>query len=267
MGQEILSLKNISFSYDNQIALKDINFCVKENDFIGIIGPNGGGKTTLLKLILGILKPQTGEIKFGGQDILKNPLRYFVGYVPQVTLFDKNFPLSVIEAVLMGRLSHSKILKNYTRQDYDSALNALKMVDIIDLKDKQVGSLSEGQKKRVFIARALASLDNSMTDKSDIRHSKLMLLDEPTASVDSFMQKGVYELLLNLKKSMAIVLVTHDIGVLSSYVEKIACLNQKLYYHDSKELTAQDIEQVYKCPVELIAHGVPHRIMKEHSDD
>ena len=247
---EIIQLSKISASYNGNIVLEDIHLSVHENDFLGIIGPNGGGKSTLLKVILGLVKPDSGSVKIFG----KNPLEAsaMIGYVPQFRVFDRDFPISVWEVVLMGRLNHKGLLHNYTKEDKRIAHESLKIVDMLDYRDRQIGQLSEGQKQRVFIARALAT------------QPKLLLLDEPTASVDTRMQVGLYELLHQLKKDLTIVLVSHDIGVISSYVNKVACLNRKLFYHGSSEIKPEDLEAAYQCPIEMIAHGVPHRVVKEH---
>ncbi len=152
----------------------------------------------------------------------------------------------------MGRLGKRGLFRKYSKQDRNATLHALETMEILDHKDQQIGKLSGGQQQRVFIARALVS------------EPDLLLLDEPTASVDTPMKTDFYELLVRLKQRMSIVLVSHDISTISIRVDKIACLNRKLYYHNSKEQSAEDLEAAYHCPVEMIAHGVPHRILKEH---
>jgi len=250
-NSEIISFNNVSFSYDGVAnAIKDVSFKMWEKDVIGIIGPNGGGKTTLLKLILGILEPRQGEIKLFG--VSPSQGRRFVGYVPQSVPFERSFPARVLSVVLMGTITGNSFFTSYSKKDVDRALEALKTVEMQDLRDKTIGELSEGQKQRVFIARALVS------------DPRLLILDEPTSSVDAVIQKTVYELFDRLKQTMSIIIVTHDVGVVSKYVEKIACLNVELFYHNTKEITAADLSKVYKCPVELIAHGVPHRVLEDH---
>jgi zinc transport system ATP-binding protein len=250
MNKEVIELNNIWVQYDGITVLEGINLIVKQNDFLGIIGPNGGGKSTLLKVILGLIIPDKGTVRIFDE----NPRysRKYIGYVPQYSLYDLNFPISVWDVVLMGRLGHTGLFKKYHDEDKKAVHKALDTVEMLEYKDRQIGNLSGGQRQRVFIARALAA------------NPKLLLLDEPATGIDTHMQTEFYELLEALKTSMAIVLVSHDISVISVTVDKIACLNHKLFYHNSKELIAEDLEQVYQCPVEFIAHGVPHRVLKDH---
>lgn len=250
MTANVVVIKDVWVHYDSIPVLEEINLVIKEHDFLGIIGVNGGGKSTLLKVILGLVKPSKGIVRvFGDTPQIS---RKYIGYVPQYSLFDLEFPVSVWEVVLMGRLGHTGLFKRYSEDDKKAALDALAKMDMLEYKDRQVGKLSGGQQHRVFIARALAA------------NPKLLLLDEPAAGIDTIIQEEFYELLEKLKTKMAIVLVSHDISAVSVYVDKIACLNHRLYYHDSKELTAEDLEATYHCPVELIAHGVPHRVLKKH---
>lgn len=250
-GREVVKLDDIWVHYDGIPVLEGINLSVEPNDFLGIIGPNGGGKTTLLKVILGLIKPTRGRVSVMGQTPERG--RRFIGYISQHNLFDRDFPVSVLDVVLMGRYSKVGLFQRYSEEDRRIASETLKTVEMLDYKDRQVGKLSGGEQQRVFIARALA------TDP------KLLLLDEPTASIDTNMQAEFYELIENLKQKMTIILVSHDISAVSIYVDKIACLNHQLFYHGSKEVSAEELEKTYHCPIQLIAHGaVPHRILKEH---
>jgi len=250
MVKEIIRLEDVWVYYDGVPALEAVNLSINDDDFLGIIGPNGGGKTTLLKVILGLLKPSRGIITIF--DDTKNKGIKSIGYVSQYNLFDHDFPISVWDTVLLGRLGHVGLFGRYGIKDKKIAYDALKTVEMLDYKDSQIGELSGGQQQRVFIARALST------------EPKILLLDEPTASVDAPMQAEFYELLKMLKQEMAIVLVSHDISAVSIYVDKIACLNRRLFYHNSKEISADDLEATYHCPVDLIAHGVPHRVLREH---
>lgn len=248
MSLNALEMKDVSFSYNHQQVLEDINFAIGEKDFIAIIGPNGGGKSTLLKIVLGLLTPDKGEVKVFGREPKK--AREFVGYLPQYTHFDLDFPIDVFQTVLMGR--YHGMFKKYTAEDREVALQALKDVDMEEYKDRQISRLSGGQMQRVLIARALA------------RKPKLLLMDEPMASIDPEMQNSFYRLISELKDKMALVLVSHDVGTVSMHVDKIACLNQKLYYHGPAEEAAEGLEKIYHCSIDLVSHGIPHRVLREH---
>lgn len=250
-AKEVVRLEDVWVQYDGVPILEGINLAIEQADFLGIIGPNGGGKTTLLKVVLGLVHPSRGKVSVLGEPPEKS--RSKIGYVPQHNLFDRDFPISVWDVVLMGRCGKAGLFKRYGSDDRRTTQNALQTVGMLDYKDRQLGKLSGGELQRVFIARALVS------------EPELLLLDEPTASVDPAMQTEFYELLERLKKQMAIVLVSHDISAVSIYVDKIACLNRQLHYHGSKELTPEILEATYKCPVQMIAHGVvPHRVLREH---
>jgi len=248
---EIVRLENIWMRYDGINVLEDINLSILHGDFLGIIGPNGGGKTTLLKVMLGLLKPTQGQITYPGHTLQQG--RKLVGYVSQHNLFDRDFPASVWDVAMMGRFKSAGLFRRYSKTDKEITAKALDTVSMIDLKDRQMGKLSGGEQQRVFIARALAT------------EPELLILDEPTASVDTTTQTEFYELLQSLKQDISIVIVTHDLSAISIYVDKIACLNVQLHYHGSTELSPEVLEATYKCPVQMIAHGhVPHRVLKEH---
>jgi len=252
LRMEVIRLENVWVEYDGATVLEDVTFAVRERDFIGVIGPNGGGKTTLLKTILGLTKPRRGRVTVLGTTPLKG--RRFLGYVPQYSLFDRDFPVSVWDVVLMGRLGHRGLFRGYTGADQAIAARALEAVDMFQLKDRQIGQLSWGQRQRVLIARALAA------------EPKVLLLDEPAAALDSRVEAGLYDLLRALNETVAIVMVSHDIGVISSYVKSIACLNRRLVYHDSREITRDMLDVAYECPVDLIAHGLAHRVLDTHNE-
>ncbi|MFC2000121.1 metal ABC transporter ATP-binding protein [Chloroflexota bacterium] len=250
-NREVVKLEDVWVHYDGVSILEGIDLSIEQDDFLGIIGPNGGGKTTLLKVILGLTKPSHGKVLVLGNSPEKS--RRSIGYVPQHNLFDRDFPASVWAVVLMGRFGKAGLFRRYSGEDSNAAETALREVNMWDYKDRQIGRLSGGEQQRVFIARALVS------------EPRLLLLDEPTASVDPPAQTEFYELLEGLKQGRAVVMVSHDIGAVSIYVNKIACLNRELFYHGSKEIGPEVLEATYKCPVQMIAHGtVPHRVLKEH---
>jgi zinc transport system ATP-binding protein len=249
-----VEIKNLNVNYEKLNALKDINITIKDKEFIAILGPNGGGKTTLLKSILGLIKPSSGDIKVYGKDPMDK--RNSIGYVPQFSKFEKNFPISVIDVVLMGRLKAGmKFFDKYSKKDIEYAENIINTLEINELRNRQIGELSGGEMQRVLIARALCT------------ESKLLLLDEPTASLDVESKNSIYSLLKDLNKDITIIVVTHDTGFVFSYIDKIACLNQKLFYHGEPELDSDIMDKVYGCPVDIIAHGnVPHRVLKSHQE-
>ncbi len=251
-SNNIIEINHVYFSYDEVPVLQDVNITIKERDFLAIIGPNGGGKTTILRLILGLLEPDKGTVRVFGQT--PEQARRSIGYLPQQITFDFDFPISVMEVVLMGRLGKRGMGKKYTNEDINACLQALEKIGMADFKEREIGNLSGGQRQRVLIARALAS------------EPRLLLLDEPVSSVDTQWQQSFYELLHDLNKEIAVVLVTHDISVISTYVDKIACLNRKLYYHGSKKEGVHKISELYECPVQLLTHGPSHS-PEEHIDD
>lgn len=247
---EVVRLEGVWAQYNGVPALEDINLSIYDQDFVGIIGPNGGGKTTLLKVLLGLIQPTRGEVLiFGGSP---KEGRQFIGYVPQYTEFDRAFPINVWDVAMMGRLGRRGLLRRYDEDDKRVVADVLRRVDMFQFKDRQIGQLSGGERQRVYVARALAG------------EPKILLLDEPTASVDTRVVGSIYEVLEELNSRVTIVLVSHDIGIVSSYVKTIACLNHRLIYHASKEITAEMLEAAYQCPVDLIAHGMPHRVLDLH---
>lgn len=248
---EVISIRNLWAGYQNEPVLQDINLAIKELDFIGLIGPNGGGKTTLLKVLLGLLSPSQGEVKILGQPVKTG--RRFIGYVPQQVEFDQDFPVNVWDVARMGRLGQRGLLRWYSAQDNSLVAEALEKVDMLSLRQRPIGELSGGQRQRVYIARALAG------------QPKILLLDEPTASVDPHISNNIYELLSRLNEQITIVMISHDVGAISSYVKTIGCLNRRLFYHGTKEITPAMLEHAYQCPIDLIAHGVPHRVLAEHT--
>jgi zinc transport system ATP-binding protein len=258
MKDLIVEIKNVCFAYNGQTVLEGVSLDIRQGDFIAMIGPNGGGKTTLLKLILGLLKPAKGSIRVLGDTTEK--ASHHIGYVPQDVHINRSFPITAMDIVLMGKLEPERRWTKNSAQDRREALNALKQMEIEPFANRKIGELSGGQRQRVFIARALVS------------QPKLLLLDEPTASIDAKGQAEFYRLLKTLNKDIPILVVSHDLVAISTYVKSVACVNKRLHYHNQAEITGEMLEEMYPCtdeevcPVELIAHGLPHRVLKHHRD-
>ncbi|AFA48019.1 metal ABC transporter ATP-binding protein [Acetobacterium woodii] len=253
MRKKVVAVDHLSVYYGETPAIEGVSLDVYEGEYWGIIGPNGGGKTTLLKSLLGIISPAEGSVKIYGESIAKN--RTLLGYVPQVASLNKAFPMTVLEVVLSGRIQPQlQPFFRYSKADKKMAFDLLGKVGIADLAERQISQLSGGEFQRMLIARALAV------------KPKLLLLDEPTASVDAASRDQIYALLKELNQEMTIILVTHDLLAISSHVGKLACLNTRLVYHGEPELTDEVVNHLYGCPVDLIAHGVPHRVLKQHGE-
>ena len=236
----VIKLDDVSFSYNRIPVVENISLSIKEEEFLGIIGPNAGGKSTLLKLILGLLQPDKGKIAVMGMSPFYGRSR--IGYVPQYPTFSRDFPISVIEAVLMGRLGNTRWYGRYLKQDKEIALQAMEAVEIADIQQQSVGSLSGGQLQRVLIARALAC------------QPEIVILDEPTASIDVRVEEDIFGLLKQYNDHMTIIVVSHDIGFISGYVDRVACLNQTLVCHSTEEISGKTIEELYGAPVRMIRH-------------
>jgi len=246
----MINIVNMDAGYDNEPVLENINFTVYEGDFIGLIGPNGGGKTTLIKVLLGLLKPSRGSVTIKGLPVEIG--RKYLGYVPQVVEFDRQFPINVWDVVQLGRLGKRGLLKRYDKNDNLVVESALKNVEMLDYYKKPVGDLSGGQRQRVYIARALAS------------EPEVLILDEPTSNVDPQVSSSIFSLLNKLNEKITIMMITHDMSAVSSFTKTVGCINRHLHYHGGKELTTEMIEATYQCPVDLIAHGLPHRVFPDH---
>jgi len=234
----VIEIENLTFSYEKQIILENINLKVEEKDFLAIIGPNGGGKSTLLKLILGINPVKKGSIKTFGEKPKKNLSK--IGYVPQNTNVNTDFPIKVIEVVLMGHIGTKRPLFGYAKEEKMCALGALSQVGMEKFANEKIGSLSGGQRQRVMIARALCA------------HPQILILDEPTASIDIEGQKQIYKLLEDLNSYITIIVVSHDISVIMQYANKVVHINKKLTCHDTSGHTDTLSHQCnHFCEVEM----------------
>lgn len=244
----VVCLKNLRFSRETRLILEDITCCVDEGVFLGIIGPNGGGKTTLLKLILGTLPVQQGHIEVFGHDLPHTPAdRALIGYIPQRSDIDQNFPATALDVVLMGATSKLGLLRRVPGSLRRRAVQLLERVGVSDLADRPIGRMSGGQQQRTFIARALIS------------EPRLLILDEPTAGLDSAGQQRFLQLITQLKNEMnlTVIMVSHDVGQLSHYADQIACLNQRLHWHDRSAMLSDEIlHQVYACEMDAYRERV-----------
>ena len=246
----LVEVRHVTFGYGREMVLDHVDLEIQPRDFLAVIGPNGGGKTTLLKVMLGLLRPWSGEVVYNlpsGSDP-----RGKLGYVPQFSTFDKDFPLRVADMVLMGRLGKRSILRPWSREDRAAADQALERLSLRDIARAHVSEISGGQLQRVLIARAL------------VAGPEILFLDEPTASIDAESRETLRDLLQDLNRTIPIVVVTHDVTSIATLVRRIACINRRLFYHGDPELSQEVMEEVYGCPVELVSHGVPHRVLHRH---
>ena len=259
MSQPIAEINEVTFAYNGEVALEDVNFSISQGDFIAMIGPNGGGKTTLLKLMLGLLEPDRGSLQVLGRPALKAAPD--IGYVPQDVHINRRFPITALDVVLMGKMDPRKRWARKTDAHRREAIEALDRIQMADYADRKIGDLSGGQRQRVFIARAL------------VTRPKLLLLDEPTASIDTRGQAEFYAMLKELNRDTTILVVSHDLLVVSRFVKSVACVNKRLHYHPQAEITGEMLETMYPCtvedvcPVELVAHGLPHRVLHSHGEE
>ena len=246
-----IQVQDLSFAYDDVRVLTDVQFDIYTLDSVCIVGPNGGGKTTLVKLILGLLDPDQGSVRiFDGKPMNE---RRRIGYVPQYAHYDARFPIAVREVVSMGRLGNS-LSGHYSKSDRQEVLSALDAVSLVDLADRSFASLSGGQRQRVLIARALAS------------GGDILILDEPTANIDHESELQFFELLGRLNKHMAILMVTHEVGFASTFFKRIICVNNQVYIHPTSELTGELIQNMYGGDLQMIRHD--HRCSAEgHEHD
>jgi zinc transport system ATP-binding protein len=248
--EKLIDIQNLTVSFDSKVVLSNANLTVVENDFIGIIGPNGGGKTTLLKAILGLIQPTSGQIVFS--ETMKNR-GSDIGYLPQVNKFDSRFPISVFDVILSGLARQESWRTGFISKDKSKAEAIIHELGIEKIARKPIGELSGGQMQRAFLGRALIS------------DPKLLVLDEPDTYVDNQFEGELYRKLRELNQRMAILLVSHDVGTISTYVKSIACINRELHYHRSNIISQEQLAS-YNCPIQMITHGsVPHTVLETHN--
>ncbi|MHA6251905.1 metal ABC transporter ATP-binding protein [Oceanobacillus sp. CAU 1775] len=249
MDKPIVTMKKINFAYEDKTVLEDINFEIPKGKFMGLIGPNGGGKTTLIKLMLGLIKPDSGSIELFGEPLEKFNGRNKIGFVSQkANSFNLGFPATVYEVVSTGLTAKLGYLKFLNKKHKEKILQAIELVDMLDYAYENIGNLSGGQQQRIFIARAL------------VNEPDLLILDEPTVGVDQENVKRFYDLLYRLNKNegISMLLVTHDTGIVTEYATDIVCLNKNLHFHgDPKEYTSlseKDLSLFYGHPVTIVTH-------------
>ena len=237
-----IDIKNLSFGYGKSSVLTDVNLSIDENDFVAIIGPNGGGKSTLMRLMVGLLKPTTGSVRVFGEKVPTKKVA--IGYVPQNTNKNVEFPITVGECVATGMSGLSP--------KSDAVKAALDRVHIGGYLDRRLGELSGGERQRVLIARSL------------VCNPKILFLDEPSNNIDVAGIEALYNMLAEFSETMTIVIVTHDLMALSHKVKSVVCVNHSVHYHEGANLTEEMLHSTYGCEVDLIAHGVPHRVLGSH---
>lgn len=253
MSSALVQLQGVSVAYDSERVLEGVNLSIGERDFLGIIGPNGGGKTTLIKAILGAI-PYSGQISYSPTLSEKTP-HPLIGYLPQQTPFDRAFPISVEEVVLSGLQPLRGFHHRYTKADRQRVQELLSLAGIESLAQRPVGELSGGQMQRTLLCRAL------------MPEPRLLILDEPTNFVDNRFENELYRLLQHLNQKMAIVMVSHDLGTISSVVRSIVCVNRHVHRHNSNILTAEQLRN-YDCPIQILSHGhIPHTVLEHHTGD
>ena len=249
----IIEIKNLSAGYDGRTVLHDVNLNVYERDFLGIIGPNGGGKTTLIKCILGLLKPTGGEIILHNPATKGSDIQPSLGYLPQYSTIDKKFPISVEEVILSGLSIQKSLTSRFTSEQKEKGKQIISRMGLEGLEHRSIGQLSGGQLQRALLGRAIIS------------DPAVLILDEPSTYIDKRFEARLYELLAEINKECAIILVSHDIGTVLQQVKSIACVNETLDYHPDTGVTTEWLERNFNCPIELLGHGtLPHRVLGEH---
>lgn len=246
----ILRLSQVDAAYDTKKILENVNLDIYQDDFIGVIGPNGGGKTTLVKLILRLLQPVSGQITYYEQGIVTSHLS--IGYLPQYNAIDKKFPITVYDVIASGLLGERGLFKMIFGWK-DRVEETIQRMGLEGFEHRPIGQLSGGQIQRALLGRALIS------------NPKLLILDEPNTYIDRGFEAQLYDLLTEVNKECAILLVSHDIGTVLQNVKSIACVSGDLHYHPDTEVSAEWLEQHFGCPIDVIGHGrIPHRVLQEH---
>ena len=253
MKNPLLKVEMLTASYDGKQVLREVDLTLYEYDFLGIIGPNGGGKTTLVKTILGLKKADSGQIRFfrNGQEVE----RITMGYLPQYSAIDKKFPISVEEVILSGLSKQKPLLSRFTAEQRSKVTEVVQRMGLQGLEKRPIGALSGGQLQRTLLGRAIVS------------NPDVLILDEPSTYIDKRFEAKLYKLLEEVNKHCAVVLVSHDIGTVLQNVKSIACVNETLHYHPDTEISADWLEKSFDCPIEMLGHGqFPHRVLCTHRE-
>jgi len=248
--ESLVEIRKLSAGYGQQIVLHDVNLSIRPFDFIGVIGPNGGGKTTLLKALLGLLRPVSGEIVY--DESMTQGSTHRIGYLPQINNIDRKFPVTVFDVVRSGLMSRNRLTGRYSSEENERAKDLMAEMGISGIHNKAIGELSGGQIQRALLCRAL------------VNNPKLLILDEPNTYVDNRFERELYEKLRVLNDKLAILLVSHDLGTISTYVKSYACVNGSLHYHSGNKVTPELLKS-YECPIQIISHGeIPHTVLYNH---
>jgi zinc transport system ATP-binding protein len=248
----IIRLRDVGVGYEGVVALEHVTLDIFSNDFVGIIGPNGGGKSSLVKAIMGSV-PFKGKIDYS--PTLRHGSHYKIGYMPQISKFDMRFPISIEEVVLSGLQSEKGFNARYSRQDYDKAHDLLQQMGIEKIASHAIGEVSGGEMQRALLCRAI------------IAEPRLLILDEPTNFVDNRFENEFYALLQQLHERMAVVIVSHDVGTVTSLVSSVVCVNRSVHRHNSNILTEEQLLN-YNCPIQIVSHGhIPHTVLAHHTGD
>lgn len=261
VGEEappLISVRNLCVGYDGRSVLHDVNLTVYKHDFLGIIGPNGGGKTTLVKCILGLLKPTAGEILYHtcrdtGASVSSSEVPFTMGYLPQYSSIDRKFPITVEEVILSGLSGKKSLVSRFDARHREKARQVIARMGLEGMEGRAIGALSGGQLQRALLGRAIIS------------DPQVVILDEPSTYIDKRFEARLYELLAEINEACAIILVSHDIGTVLQQVKSIACVNETLDYHPDTGVTEEWLERNFNCPIELLGHGtLPHRVLGKH---
>ena len=252
-GMPIVEFKDVSFSYNSEKVLENVNLEIGPNDFIWIVGPNGGGKTTLVKLLMGLLRPKQGTISIFGSPVVE--CRERVGYMPQHAHLDLQFPVTVMDVALMGRLNSGVRPGGFSANDRAAATRALAAVKLDTLANRRLGELSGGQQRRLLIARALAC------------DPDLLVLDEPTANLDRLVERELFDILRELSKRMTVIMVSHDPAFVSDFVKSVVCVNKSVSVHPTTRFDSEFMYDLYRGGMRIVRHDQhEHSSAHDHSE-